>query len=34
MKPKKIAIITPSAGNGGAEKASTLLSLMLEKLKK
>lgn len=32
MKSKKIAIITPSAGNGGAEKASTLLSLMLEKL--
>lgn len=32
MKPNKIAIITPSAGGGGAEKVSTLLSLMLEKL--
>ncbi|SFZ92695.1 Glycosyltransferase involved in cell wall bisynthesis [Flaviramulus basaltis] len=32
MKSIKIAIITPSAGNGGAEKASTLLSLMLDKL--
>ncbi|WP_372756694.1 glycosyltransferase [Mariniflexile sp.] len=32
MKQKKIAIISPSAGNGGAEKASTLLSLMLENL--
>ncbi|MEW4922958.1 glycosyltransferase [Algibacter sp. 2305UL17-15] len=32
MKSKKIAIITPSAGNGGAEKVSTLLSLILEEL--
>lgn len=32
MKLKKIAIITPSAGSGGAEKASTLLSVILNNL--
>lgn len=32
MKSKKIAIVTPSAGSGGAEKASTLLSIILNRL--